>query len=288
MRGPPAPSGRVPPTVSVILATLNERDNLPEVLARILGQSLPPLEVIVIDDGSTDGTREFVSDLAHREARVRTIFHDGKQTTLRAQCQGIEAARGELVIVMDADLQHPPELIPAMVRELQQDAGLVLASRYAPGGSAGRRTILRAVISRGAEGVAKILLPEARRLSDPVSGFFGFRREIFVPLDYRYRGYKLLLFVLVMNRGRRYAEVGFRFEPRTRGTSKLTQTFAFVRLFLIEAVLARRLGRTLRRGTGPVARLPGLSGSTVGSAIHERAARGVDPTSPETPITRHS
>jgi dolichol-phosphate mannosyltransferase len=248
----PTPTAGAPPVLSVILATLNERDNLPEVLDRILQQSLPPFEVVIVDDGSSDGTREFVTDFSRRESRVRPIFHDGKQTTLRAQCQGIEAARGELVIVMDADLQHPPERIPELVRELETGAGLVVASRYATGGSPGPRTTFRAVTSRGAEGIAKLFLPEARRVSDPVSGFFGFRRDIFHPLNPLYRGYKLLLFVLVMNQGRRFAEVGFRFEPRTRGASKVTQTFGFIRVFLIETVLAMRLERTLGRHSQPV------------------------------------
>ncbi|MGA8664236.1 MAG: glycosyltransferase [Thermoplasmata archaeon] len=250
---PVAPPGTVgglseaPPLVSIVLATLNERENLGELLSQILGLSLPSMEVLIVDDGSTDGTRELVTEVRGRDPRVRPIFHEGKQTTLRAQCQGIEAARGQYVIVMDADLQHPPEQIPEIVRALDAGASLVIASRYAPGGSPGPRPPDRAVISRGAEGIAKILLPEARPVSDPVSGYFGFRRGIFRPLDPRYRGYKLLLFVLVMNQGRPFAEVGFRFGLRTRGGSKVTQSFAFIRIFLIETILARRFGRTLSR-----------------------------------------
>lgn len=238
-------AGGAAPTVSLVLATLNERENLPELLDRILHQPLPPFEVIVVDDGSTDGSREILAAVGERDPRVRQIFHEGKQTTLRAQCQAIETARGRYLIVLDADLQHPPERIPQMVRELEGGTGVVVASRYAPGGTPGPRTASRWLLSRGAEAIAKIALPAARGVSDPVSGFFGFRREVFVPLNPLYRGYKLLLFVLVMNRKRRVAEVGFRFEPRTRGASKVTQTFQFVRVFLVEVLLARRLGRTL-------------------------------------------
>jgi dolichol-phosphate mannosyltransferase len=234
------------PFASVVLATLNERGNLPELLDRIRRQTLPPFEVIVVDDGSTDGTREYLAELAAHDPRIRPIFHDGRQTTLTAQRQGIEAAHGESVVVMDADLQHPPERIPEMLREIGSGADLVVASRYAAGGTPGPRTIFRTTISRGAEAITRLVLPEARGVSDPVSGYFAFRREIFVPLDPRYRGYKLLLFVLAMNRGRPVAEVGFRFEPRTRGASKVTQTFAFVRVFLVELVLAQRLSRALR------------------------------------------
>jgi dolichol-phosphate mannosyltransferase len=235
------------PSLSIVLATLNERGNLPELLARIFPLDLPPFEVLIVDDGSTDGTREFVTDYGLKEPRLRAIFHDGKQTTLRAQSQGIEAAHGNWVIVMDADLQHPPERLPDMVRELESGAGVVVGSRYAAGGSPGPRTAARAAISRSAEGIARFFLRDARQVSDPVSGFFGFRREIFSPLDPRYRGYKLLLFVLVMNHGQRFAEVGFHFEPRTQGSSKVTQTFGFVRVFLTETILARRLERRLRR-----------------------------------------
>ena len=251
-----AASGESRPTVSIILATLNERGNLPELLEGILRQPLPPFEVIVVDDGSTDGSREFLTGVQARDDRLRLIFHDGKQTTLRAQCMGIEAARGEFVIVMDADLQHPPDRIPAMVRELAGGAGVVVASRYAPEGAPGPRTVMRTVISRGAEWIAKFALTEARRVTDPVSGFFGFRRELMCSLNPLYRGYKLLVFVLVMNQGRPVAEVGFRFEPRKRGTSKVTQTLRFFRIFLVEVVLAKRLERAIRVHPESIARLP--------------------------------
>lgn len=244
------------PLVSIVLATLNERDNLSELLERILRLPLPSFEVLVVDDGSTDGTREIVLTHARQDPRFVPVFHEGKQTTLRAQCQGITRARGRVAIVMDADLQHPPELIPEMVRRLDDGASLVVASRYAPGGSPGPRPAVRAVISRGAEWIAKLVLRDARDLSDPVSGFFGFRREIFLGLNPLYRGYKLLLFVLVMNNGRPHGEVPFRFEPRTHGTSKVTGTLAFLRVFLVEVVLAKRLERALRRQPPSAVRLP--------------------------------
>jgi dolichol-phosphate mannosyltransferase len=250
-----APPGTVP-RVSIVLATLNERENLPNVLERVRRQPLGAYEVLVADDGSRDGTREFVMGEARSDARVVPVFHDGKQTTLQAQAQAIARARGAFVAVMDADRQHPPELLAEMIRALEDGAGLVVASRYVAGGSPGPRSAMRAVISRSAALVAKLLVPEARGVSDPVSGFFAFRRELFRELDPRYRGYKLLLFVLVMNRGRRCAEVGFRFEPRTRGASKVTETFDFVRVFLVESILARRLSSSLDAPRPLGARVP--------------------------------
>lgn len=233
------------PVVSIILATINERENLPRLLERLWGLPLPPFEVLVVDDGSTDGTREFLTEVARTEPRLLLLWHEGKQTTVRAQCQGIAQARGEYAIVMDADLQHPPEVLPAMVRALAGGASLVVGSRYAEGGSAGARDGIRGTISRGAELTAKLMLPEARPLSDPVSGFFGFRRDVFRPLPPDWRGYKLLLFLLVMARGQPMVEVGFRFEPRASGASKVTQNTRFIRFFLTELLLARRFERSL-------------------------------------------
>ena len=236
-----------PPVVSIVLATFNERANLPEVVERIERLDLPPYELLVADVGSTDGTREYLRELAARDPRVRLLFHEGKQTTLRAQCQAIEAASGRYAIVMDADQQHPPETIPALLRELESGAALAVASRYAAGGSPGPRTLSRRAISRGAEWTAKAFLPAARGVRDPVSGFFGLRRDVWVPLDPSYRGYKLLLFALVMAEGRRVTEVGFPFEPRVGGQSKVTEGPGFIRVFLVEVLLARRLESLLRR-----------------------------------------
>jgi dolichol-phosphate mannosyltransferase len=252
MRGTTVPAPDAP-VVSVVLATLNERRNLPEVLDRIRRLPLGPTEVIVVDDGSTDGTRELVTERARSDPWLRLLKHEGKQTTLRAQGQGIAEAHAPYVVVMDADLQHPPEAIPAMLESLESGASLVVASRYAAGGTAGPRTVPRLLISRGAEWTAKALLPGARRVSDPVSGFFAFRRDVWVPLNPNYRGYKLLLFLLAMVQGRRVSEVPFRFEPRSEGASKVVQGPAFVRFFLVEVLLARRLSSALARseGSGP-------------------------------------
>lgn len=235
-----------PPQLSVILATLNERRNLPELLERIRKQPLADYEVLVVDDGSTDGTREYLREQASADPRLRLLFHEGKQTTLRAQCQGIDAAHGKFVVVMDADLQHPPELLGPMLGQLRAGSALTIATRYGLGGSAGARTTFRWSVSRGAEWLAKILLPPSRGISDPISGYFGFRRDIWVPLHPLYRGYKLLVFLLVMAEGDRVTEVSYRFTPRTEGASKVTEGLAFVRIFAIEVLLALRLRGEVR------------------------------------------
>jgi dolichol-phosphate mannosyltransferase len=248
------PSG---PVLSVVLAVLNERPSLPELLDRLAAAPLPPWEAIVVDDGSVDGSRELVRERARRDPRVRLIEHDGRQTTVAAQAMGVAAARGTVIAVMDADLQHPPELLPGLARAVDDGAALAIASRYAPGGTPGPRTPGRVLISWGAAWIARRALPPARTVTDPVSGFFAFRRDAYRPLAPGTRGYKLLLLLLVMTEGRRVEDVPFRFEPRTEGTTKVVVGVGFARLFLREVRSARRLRRELRTTPRPAVAAPG-------------------------------
>jgi dolichol-phosphate mannosyltransferase len=237
----PAP----PPEFSIVLACFNEHENLPLLLAQIAGLGLSSYEVVVVDDGSTDGTREFLKCAAATGGEVRCIFNETKQTLTIAHLQGIQASRGKFVIVMDSDLQHPARSIPRLVDRLRAGSDVVVASRYLAGGSVGGRPPIRGVISRTATLIAQTILPETRGLSDPISGFFGFRREIFRSFDRRYRGYETILFVLMMSRGRPVSEVAYPFQPRSSGESQITQNFGFVRVFLTQVLLAIRFRQTL-------------------------------------------
>jgi dolichol-phosphate mannosyltransferase len=227
---------------------LNERSALPDLMKGIRALNLPSLELIFIDDGSTDGTRDFLTDLAREDHQIRVIFHDGRRTLTRAQCEGLEAANGELVLVMDSDLQHPIDVIPKILEQLRSRADLVVASRYVPGGSPGSRPVLRAVTSRVAELIAKLLLPEARPVRDPLSGFFAFRRDVFPPTFHLIRGYKLLLLLLATSPPGRVVEVPYYFQPRVNGSSKIFRGVRFVPIFFSEVLIARRLSSGYRRG----------------------------------------
>ncbi len=255
------------PELTIVLATLNERVSLPVLVDQLLQAPLPPLEIVVVDDGSRDGTREYLSTVAREDRRVRPIFHEGAQTLLKAHAQGIAAARGDLVVVMDADLQHNPADVPRIVDLLLKGNDLVVASRYAPGGSPGVRSPLRSCISLGAETLTRVLLPEARSVSDPLSGFYGFRRGYYRAINPEYRGYELLPFVLGMMRGRPVTEVPYVFESRRAGKSKIvTRDLSFIRVFLTELVLAARVGR--ERGDLPEG--PPASSSAVPPGIRGR------------------
>lgn len=229
------------PVVSVVTATINERANLPTFLDAIGRLPLPSYEVIVVDDGSTDGTREYLRGMAREDSRVRPIFNGGRQSLLRAHIQGIEAARGQFVVVMDADLQHPVETVPRIIDLLRSGAGLVIASRYAPGGSDGERSPYRLLVSLGAHFLLKALVSPSRSVSDPMSGFFGFQRPMFVPPDPRWRGFKLLPFLVVSCPQSLVREIPYSFRCRANGESKIVGSdLKFVRVYLTEILLVGR------------------------------------------------
>jgi dolichol-phosphate mannosyltransferase len=228
------------PELTIVLATLNERTALPRLIEEIRRLCLASYEVVVVDDGSTDGTREFIADASKQDPRIRVVLHSGRRTLGPAIYEGVHSSQGEYVLVMDSDRQHPAQAIPRIISKLEEGATLVVASRYSYGGSVGDRSPVRAVISRTAEVLTKALLPESRRVSDPLSGFFGFRRVAFDNLGAPPRGYKPLLAFLRRASGI-VVEVPYVFGPRRGGESKIVASIRFIPNFLSEILNARRI-----------------------------------------------
>jgi dolichol-phosphate mannosyltransferase len=224
---PPEAVDRPPvPLLSVVVPTKNERDNVAALVER-LEAALPTvaMEIIFVDD-STDGTRELVAELAEESDRELVLVPQARQRRIcglgAAVVQGLRAARAPWVCVMDADLQHPPELIAALLEQGEsRDLDIVVASRYCDDGDSGGFGWMRAMASRSTTTAARMLFP--RRLhdvSDPMSGFFLVRREA-VDVDLlRPRGFKILLEILVRHPRLRAAEVSFTFGERRAGRSK--------------------------------------------------------------------
>jgi dolichol-phosphate mannosyltransferase len=217
--------------LTVVIPTRNEEANLPH-LHRRLADALGgrAWEVVFVDD-STDGTVRTLDRLASVDARVRFVHRPRPHGLATAVAEGFALARGRVVAVMDADLQHPPELLPELVRSVQAGADLAVASRYAPGGDAGSMSPGRRLAARAGRALALLALPEARRTSDPLSGFFACRRDLVGDRILRPLGWKILLEVLVRTAPGRVADVPFRFAPRAAGSSKLglAEAAAFVR-----------------------------------------------------------
>jgi dolichol-phosphate mannosyltransferase len=122
---------------------------------------------------------------------------------------------------MDADLQHPPEVIPDLLRAIESGADIVIASRYVKGGGMKEWGLIRKIISKGALMLAHLALPATRPVKDPMSGFFAFKREELGTARLSPRGYKILLEILVEGKFKNAAEVPFIFENRRGGESKL-------------------------------------------------------------------
>lgn len=208
--------------ISVVVPTYNERDNIVELICRI-DNALKGIdyEVVVVDDNSPDGTADVAEGLS-KDYPVRVVRRPGKLGLATAVLDGVRSSRGDYVVVMDADLQHPPEVIPRMYEELIKGYDIVIASRYVVGGSVGGWGFTRRLISKTAILIAKLLIPKVRGIEDPISGFFMFRKEVLEGVSLSPKGFKILLEVLVKGRYSRVSEVPYTFGVRVRGTSKLS------------------------------------------------------------------
>jgi dolichol-phosphate mannosyltransferase len=223
------------PPISLVLPTYNERTNLSRLVRRLtaaLDHAGAPFEIIVVDDDSPDGTWALADDLSLDDPRLRVIRRRDRRGLATAVLAGWKAARGEILGVMDADLQYPPEGLPDLLGALVADrADVVVASRYAPGARVGPWDHRREIVSRAAILLAKLALPRAlRRLSDPNSGCFLIRRRVIEHVDLRPIGFKILIEVLARGHWQRLVEVPCAYEGRQDGKSKLgcRQTVQFV------------------------------------------------------------
>jgi dolichol-phosphate mannosyltransferase len=183
-------------------------------------------ELIFVDD-SDDGTESVLRELAFSEYPQIHVIHRSRGERAGglsgAVIAGFDSSRGEYVAVMDADLQHPPELLTSLVNKARErGADLVVASRYVGDGSAaGLADPTRRLVSRGTAIFARLLFCERiLGVTDPASGFFLLRRSLLQGVVLRPIGYKILLEVLLRTRWRIFAEVPYRFSEREADTSK--------------------------------------------------------------------
>jgi dolichol-phosphate mannosyltransferase len=227
-------SATVPTRVAVVVPTLNEVENVDELLTAVLAQSGPSLtlEVIVVDDGSKDGTQERVR-VWEAKAPVRLLVRDATDGLIGAVVEGSRLATTEIVVVMDADLSHPPQRIPELVQPIIDEAkDMVIGSRYVPGGATPGWPLRRRIISR----VASALAWPLTDVHDSLSGFFAVRRDRVLAVETDAAGFKIALEILVRGgESLRVAEVPIAFVDRTRGTSKMSAGVIFTYLLRLLA-----------------------------------------------------
>ena len=206
--------------ISLIIPTLNEVENIEPLLARIRRCDPAPDEIVFVDDGSTDGTREQIRSLAV-SAQVRLIERSAPLLGLSgAVIAGARTARGDILIVMDADLSHPPERIADLLRPVSAGvADMVIGSRYVPGSSTPGWPVWRRVLSR----VAAALAYPLTGVHDSMCGFFAIRRTLLLELTPHATGFKIA-FEAIVGGGRNLhvLEIPIMFRDRARGTSKMS------------------------------------------------------------------
>lgn len=134
---------------------------------------------------------------------------------------GIAYSDGDIIVVLDADLQHPPEIIPALIEKIKQGHDIAIASRYIDDANVKRWSAFRMLMSRAAILLCHILFPRTRKVKDPVSGFFAVKKEVLQGIKFYSAGYKVLLEILVRGKYERVAEMPYDFRERKKGKSKL-------------------------------------------------------------------
>lgn len=212
------------PELCVVVPVLNEHDNVAPLVDK-LRETLAGLrwEVIFVDDGSTDGTRDAVAAIGLTDARIRLLHRVGRKGLASAFIEGVRASIARYVAAMDGDLQHDERILPAMLDELRAGrADIVIGSRYVAGGGLGEWDKTRAGMSDMATRLSRLVL--RTRVTDPMSGFFMLPRTVFEQAAPRLSaiGFKILLDLIAsLPVPPKIAELPYTFRNRVAGESKL-------------------------------------------------------------------
>lgn len=212
--------------LSIVLPTFNESQNITTVLERLTTHldSVPDLtyEIIVVDDDSPDLTWEKALQISERLSQVRVLRRQAERGLSTAVIRGWQIARGNILGVMDADLQHPPEVVVKLWKEMARGADLAVASRHIEGGGVSDWSLSRRIVSRCAQIIGFSILPEVTaRVSDPMSGFFMVTRSSLAGHEMNPLGYKILIEVMGRAQPRWISEVPYTFCERAEGFSKV-------------------------------------------------------------------
>jgi dolichol-phosphate mannosyltransferase len=231
--------------LALVIPTLREAANLPGLLTGVRSV-LDPVgigyEIIVVDDDSRDGTEEIVSAIGHEDPRVRLLVRKGERGLSGAVLYGWRHTDASILGVMDADLQHPPELLSALVSAILAGNDLAIGSRYTAGGEVGQWNPIRKWLSTVAVWATWPIQRAGIRAKDPMTGFFLLRRECIDGIEFQPSGFKLLLEILVRGHIRSVAEVPLAFGSRSRGASKANFKVGWDYAKLLARLYAARFG----------------------------------------------
>ncbi|HNQ89880.1 MAG TPA: polyprenol monophosphomannose synthase [Verrucomicrobiota bacterium] len=216
----------MPPDALIVVPTYNERENLPRLIERL--RALPtPVDVLVVDDNSPDGTGQLADDMARRDPGIHVLHRPGKEGLGRAYCAGFAWALErsyECIFEMDGDLSHNPDDVPRFL-EASRDADLVLGSRYTRGIRVINWPLHRLMLSLTAAKYVRMIT--GMPFTDPTGGYKCFRRKALQKIDLRNvrsNGYsfQIELTHIIWRSGLRVIEVPIIFTDRYQGTSKMS------------------------------------------------------------------
>jgi dolichol-phosphate mannosyltransferase len=220
--------------LSLVIPTFNERRNLADLVAQLTALLDPELgddyELIVVDDDSPDRTWELASELTGKYSKLRVLRREDERGLSTAVIRGWQIARGDVLAVIDADLQHPPEVTVELWRAMTRGARtLAVGSRHIQERRRQRLEPVARLLSRGAQLLGLMLLPGVlRRVTDPMSGYFMIRRDAIAGVEMHPLGYKILVEVIGRGKVRWIAEVGYMFRDgwsaRARSPGASTST----------------------------------------------------------------
>jgi dolichol-phosphate mannosyltransferase len=207
--------------LTVIIPTFKEEANIGNIITEVdavFKRNNLIGEILVVDDNSPDGTISIVNEIKKAKPNVNIIVRLVDHGLSQSVTEGFVHASSEILVVIDADLSHPPSLIPVMYTEIMDGNDIVIGSRYMEGGGIRKWPIKRRIISLGATFLGRLLFPD---VSDPVSGFFAVRKSVVAKAPLKPRGYKILLEVLGKGTWEKDKEIPFEFVDREIGSSKL-------------------------------------------------------------------
>ncbi|NJN73957.1 MAG: glycosyltransferase [Limnothrix sp. RL_2_0] len=249
-------------SLSLVVPTYNERDNIEQlikILSDLLNRALPDdYELIIVDDDSPDLTWEAVQSCLLDYPHLRVIRRQGERGLSGAVIRGWQQAQGKFLGVIDGDLQHPPEVLLSLLSSIQGSADLAVASRHIGEGGVSEWSLIRRVLSRGAQLLGLVLLPRViGRVSDPMSGYFLVRRAAIANRDLYPLGYKILIEILGRGRIDQVIEVPYVFQERQAGDSKVTaqQYWDYIHHLLRLRLTTGRLQKVKRYLQFPLKRL---------------------------------
>lgn len=221
--------------LSIIVPTYNEAENLERLVDGIFKTLRSSnFELIIVDDNSPDGTGKLADELASKNRNIIVVHRPGKLGLGTAILDGVAVSRGEIIGVIDADLQHPPEVLKTMLGRAEEGADIVVASRYVDGGRVEGWSWLRKIISKGALWLSHLFLPQTKNVKDTLSGYFLFKKDVIKDATIDVKEFKLLIEILAKGRYEKVVEVPYTFRARIAGKSKLgtKQIFSYVKQLL--------------------------------------------------------